>query len=458
MDLCHRRCHRYTAGVTESVGTGRQRGHIRKRGNSYQVLVYAGVDPLTGRELRMVESTTDRAEATRILNRMRAEVQAKQHARTRATLGAALDAWLRVHEVEETTLDGYHGYVRRCIKPALGDVPLSKVTAQLLEEFYAELRRCRHRCRDGQPRVDHRTAAPHECRTVRHRRPPGRRPAMDVHDCASAGCVVVECPPHHCKPMASSTIRQLHWILSAALAAAVRWDWLKSNPADAAKKPRQPTPQPEPPSAAEAARIIEAAWAQGPDWGALVWLVMVTGMRRAEVLALRWAHVDLAAGMLSVRRNYVRSGGHAIEKETKTHQMRRISLDAATVQVLAELRQRYEAMTRQLRIEPSDDSYLFSHEPAHDRPYDPSAVTHRYSKMCRELGLDSHLHALRHYSATELLSSGVDLRTVAGRLGHGGGGATTLRVYAAWVGEADRRAAEILGGRMRRPVNLQSET
>jgi integrase len=57
----------------------------------------------------------------------------------------------------------------------------------------------------------------------------------------------------------------------------------------------------------------------------------------------------------------------------------------------------------------------------------------------------------RHYSATELLTAGVDLRTVAGRLGHGGGGATTLRVYAAWVGESDRRAAEILGSRMTRP-------
>jgi len=88
----------------------------------------------------------------------------------------------------------------------------------------------------------------------------------------------------------------------------------------------------------------------------------------------------------------------------------------------------------------------------HDEPCDPSAVTHRYSKMCRQLGIASHLHALRHYSATELLTAGVDLRTVAGRLGHGGGGATTLRVYAAFVGASDQRAADILGGRMRRPT------
>jgi integrase len=94
---------------------------------------------------------------------------------------------------------------------------------------------------------------------------------------------------------------------------------------------------------------------------------------------------------------------------------------------------------------------VFSYHLTRDAPADPSAVTHRYGRMCAALGIDSHLHALRHYSATELLTAGVDLRTVAGRLGHGGGGATTLRVYAAWVGESDRRAAELLGSRMKRP-------
>ncbi|MFL6145506.1 MAG: tyrosine-type recombinase/integrase [Labedaea sp.] len=68
--------------------------------------------------------------------------------------------------------------------------------------------------------------------------------------------------------------------------------------------------------------------------------------------------------------------------------------------------------------------------------------------MSANLGINTHIHALRHFSATELLSAGVDLRTVAGRLGHGGGGATTLRVYAAWVAASDRKAAEILGSRL----------
>jgi hypothetical protein len=59
--------------------------------------------------------------------------------------------------------------------------------------------------------------------------------------------------------MAASSIRQVHWIISAAMAAAVRWEWIRSNPADTARKPKQRPPQPEPPSVAEAARIIAAA-------------------------------------------------------------------------------------------------------------------------------------------------------------------------------------------------------
>lgn len=178
---------------------------------------------------------------------------------------------------------------------------------------------------------------------------------------------------------------------------------------------------------------------------------MVTGLRRAEALALRWHHLDLPAGKLTGRRNYVIVAGEAVENDTKTHQMRRISLDPATVEVLTEHRERYEQLAHQLGFEPRDDAFLFSHRAARDVPYDPDNVTHRYSKVCHKLGIDSHLHALRHYSATELLTAGVDLRTVAGRLGHGSGGATTLRVYAAWVNESDQRAAEILGSRVQRP-------
>lgn len=433
-------------------GKPRQQGGIERRGNSLRVKVYAGTDPLTGKRHYLRASTTDEKEARRLLTKLRAQVDEQRGTRTRGTLRRAFEDWLRVHEVEDSTRRSYESYLRLYVGPALGDEPIGKITPRTLEQFYAELRRCSALC-DGRPYVEHRVDGVHECRAIQHRRPPGR-PAADwekTHDCEKAGCTVTECPQHECRPLSSSTISKIHFVFSAVFAAAVRWEWISTNPAKVAKKPRQPAPQPTPPTPEQAGRIIAAAWEQDASWGTLVWLVMATGMRRAEVLALRWSDLDLDTGSLTIRRNYVRTGGHAVEKDTKTHRIRRIALDPATVEVLTEHHQRYEETAEQLGVRPSNEAFLFSYEPTCDRPYDPDGVTHRYARMCAELGIDSHLHALRHYSATELLTSGVDLRTVAGRLGHAGGGATTLRVYAAWVGESDRRAAEILGGRMQRP-------
>jgi integrase len=440
----------YDGDVAAGGGKRRpSRGHIQKRGNSYRVSVWAGVDPLTGKDMRLSESTTDEAEAQRILTRLLSQVDEQRNARTRATLGYTLDAWLDVHECEDSTRDGYRGYIERTIKPALGDVPIAKLGARVLEEFYAQLRRCRVRC-GGAPLVDHRTTREHECRVVRHRRGPGRPSARAAaeHDCAAAKCVVVECKPHACKPMAASTIRQIHFVISGALDAAHRWEWIANNPAAVAKKPKQLPPQPEPPTPEQAARIVAAAWEQDEDWGTLVWLVMVTGTRRGELLALRWARVRTSEGVLEIRRNYLQRAGRKTEKDTKTHQMRRIALDETTLALLDAHRQRYEDRVAALRATADAESFVFSYEADHSRPCNPDGVTHRYGAMCTTLGIDSHLHALRHYSATELITAGVDIRTVAGRLGHGGGGTTTLRVYAAWVAESDKRAANIIAGRL----------
>lgn len=185
-----------------------------------------------------------------------------------------------------------------------------------------------------------------------------------------------------------------------------------------------------------------------------MWLVMTTGLRRGELCGLRFSRVNLDTETITVSRNLV----NGKEKDTKTHQSRRIALDSETVALLREHRTRVQARIETLDATFTDDLFVFtsSKTPDHSAPYSPNAVTQRYKDMAARLGIDTHFHALRHYSATELLTAGIDLRTVAGRLGHGGGGATTLRVYAAWVAASDRKAAEILGARMpKRPKSSQ---
>lgn len=238
----------------------------------------------------------------------------------------------------------------------------------------------------------------------------------------------------------------------------MRWGWISVNPLANAERPSIPTPDPDPPSAEEAARIINEAW-KDPDWGTLVWLAMVTGARRGEMSALRWDRVDLDNAMLTLHRSVGQYGGEIWEKDTKTHQRRRVALDPDTVEILREHRERCESRAALLDLTIPADGFVFSREPDCTAQMKPNTVTQRYGRLAKRLGIDTHLHALRHYSATELITAGVDPRTVAGRLGHGGGGATTLRVYSAWVSEADQRAALSLVSRMPRPtLNGQSRS
>jgi integrase len=305
---------------------------------------------------------------------------------------------MRVSELEHTTRDSYDGFIRRLIKPVPGDLPVAKLSAQHLESPYAGLRRCRLRC-DGQPFVEHHSAEPHECQETRHRK---RRP----HDRQATGCrTVVRCRAHECRP--ASSIRQIHSILSGALSLAERWGRIIVNPALAAKRPKQKAPEPNPPSPAETARLIDEAFSMDPDWGTLVWLVMTTGIRRGEACALRFSNLFIDAdddGMVKIRRNYVRRAGLDVLKDPKTHQIRRVGLDGETVILLREHRDRVTARLAELGVAFTPEAFVFTgtKTPDHSAPYPPDSVTHRYKAMADRLGIDTHIHAMRHYSATEL--------------------------------------------------------
>jgi integrase len=408
---------------------------IRQRGARYQVRIFGGIDPATGRQLILTGAAATEADAIALRDGFRKQISEHTAVRTNVTLRVLLAEWLAGHQVEPSTRASYALVIDKFILPALGDQTLpalTKLGPRPYEKLYAELRTCRRRCR-GKPFIEHRTSRRHECDE--------------------------RCASHTCRPLTASSTRQIHAVLSSAYSAAVRWGWLAFNPMDAAQKPRLPAPDPDPPTSEEAARIVAAAWARDPDWGMLVWTYLVTGARRGEVLALRWEHLDLTTAVLTIRHSVSEQrGGSTTIKGTKTHQSRRISLDAQTMALLIEHRERVIARCAAIGAGFDDLRFIFSYAPDHTRPCSPSAVTHRYARMVAKLGIRTHLHAMRHYSATELLASGVDLRTVAGRLGHGSGGATTLKVYAAWVARADQQASELLAARLPVPLPLTGDS
>ena len=222
----------------------------------------------------------------------------------------------------------------------------------------------------------------------------------------------------------------------------MRWGWVGRNPFEQAEPIAAPHSAPRPPTAAQAAAIAEEAWLD-LDWGMAVWVAMTTGIRRGELCALSWDRIDFAAGVLVVRSSIAQRGRQMWEKDTKTHQQRRITLDPQTLGLLAAY-QRHCAARAGLGDAMPATARIFSPLPDGSEWIRPDTVSQRYERMCARLGWDMHIHQLRHYSATELIAAGVDVRTVAGRLGHGGGGTTTLKVYSAFVAEADQRAAGAL--------------
>src|SRR5262249_26223651 len=158
----------------------------------------------------------------------------------------------------------------------------------------------------------------------------------------------------------ASTVRQIHAIISGAMTAAARWGWIDSNPARIAARPKQTPPEPDPPSPEEAARLVEEAFRMDAEWGTLVWLVMATGVRRGEICALRWSRIDLDAEVIEIRQSYQLRRGIGTVKATKTHQMRRISLDSETVALLREHKERCKATLANLGMEFTDDMYVFA--------------------------------------------------------------------------------------------------
>jgi integrase len=273
---------------------------------------------------------------------------------------------------------------------------------------------CDERCG---PLRDHRTARPHTCDE--------------------------RCTPHTCKPLRPSSRVKVLAIISAALALAKWYKWVDSNVAEDVTMPNVGRREPDPPTPRQAARLLNLVWAEDEEFGLYLWAAFTTGARRGELLGLRENRFDFDTQEVRLSANYIVKRGKRIDKPPKDGEGRRVSLDPLTCELFRDAARRRRAARAEPGVEVPEDAYVFSPDPAGREPWNPDTMTHRYRRYADRVGIRSSLKELRHYSATQLLHAGVDLNTVAARLGHAEG-STTLKFYAQFVRLADQRAATVI--------------
>jgi integrase len=392
---------------------------IRQRRNGWQVVVYAGLDPLTGKQRQVSRQVNgSRRGAERLEARLKTEVADGGHAGTRArTLTEMVEIWLdwrasNGRDISPRTLDDYRNLAASKIAPGIGNKPLGKVSPRLLDTFYQQLRR------EGNARA----------------RPRMRKDGTEIppRPGAAAG-------------LSASRVHDVHVILAGALGLAARWGWIAQSPA-VVVRPAAGRGAPRPLPTPDQVRELFAAVADDPEFGAFLRLSATTGLRPGEVCALRWVDVDLAGRKLSVTGNIVTAKElpeHYLRKPPKSdHGLRLLALDQATAKQLQEHHDRRCALAEEFGAVLAPEAFVFSREPESRRPIRPDAMTKQFTKQAKELRHGYTLYGLRHFMATQL-GAVASANTVRSRMGHGSLAVTSI--YARPVEEADRAAARYMG-------------
>jgi integrase len=412
------------------------RGSVVRKGDRYYVKIELDADPATGRRRQKWHSgyrTKREAERARVdlLSRFdRGEyVEPSQQ-----TLAEFLEEWLRAIEptVRPSTFDSYARNVRNHVIAHIGSVRLTKVDPGTLNGLYAHLlvsgRRRPSRTERGYSSdvVERALALRAEGLTL-------AATAERLRDeIAEAGHITKDTLAcllrRHASGQGSDvgtqldgrTVSYVHTIIHRVLKDAVRWGRLARNPADAADAPRggQKSDGVHSWDAAALRQFLAASATSGDRLHPLWVLLATTGMRRGEALGLRWSDVDLDAGRLRVVQTIIQVRSKATVGEPKTARGRRpIALDAGTVAVLREHRQR--ALEERMLVGPAfADRGLVFHYPD-GSCLKPDAVSAAFVRRVRAAELPRlTLKGLRHTWATVALERGIHPRVVQERLGH----------------------------------------
>jgi integrase len=364
----------------------------------WQVRFDAGKDPVTGRRRRLSRNVRGtKKQAQQALNILVVEAEAGRYNGSSSTFEQLATKWLDLvqNDLSPTTIRGYRNKLKVRIFPAIGDRPVNKLTTDDLDQLYRAL-------------------------------------------VSQVG-------------LSPTTVRQINAIIRRALRQAVIWGWIATNPAANVTPPRVMKPKLSPPDADQVDELLYHASQRDPELGHFLHIATSTGARRGEVCALRWSNLDTKRGTLTIERSIAEVPGGVREKDTKTHAERRITLDAETLAVFEAQRAIVTDRARQVGMKVSAKGYVFSREPDCLVPMTPGTITKQFQVLRDSLGFDNvRLHDLRHFAATRMMTAGVPIRTVSGRLGHANP-STTLSVYTHFVEASDQAAALVMGNLRTKP-------
>ena len=367
-------------------------GNIRKRSDGrWEGRYTAGYNPTTGKRIIKNVLGKTQAEVREKLRRTIEETCGLDVARAgEYTTGQWLEVWFNDYamlKVRPSSHQTYRGYLDHHIKPYIGNIPLTKLSSLDLQRLYKKL------LSDG--RVD---------RIESKKQPKG---------------------------LSAKTVRNIHQIISSALKLAVEQKLIARNPAEGCALPKVERKEMQTLPVEQLTSFLREAKDSGVF--VLYYIDLTTGLRRGELLGLKWSDIDLEKGDLRVQRQIGRIDGKIIEMPLKTkNAYRTLPLAADTIDIL-------KAQKKKVGGSP----WVFPSPTG--GPLSPDCVNNMLHRVLKRAGLPSiRFHDLRHTFATLALQNGVDVKTVSGMLGHFSAG-FTLDTYAHVTTSAKREAAKTMG-------------
>jgi integrase len=355
-------------------------GHVRRRGKGWCYVLELGRDPLTDKRRQQWRSGfKTKKDAQAALTQALQEVQTGTFADPgKLTVADYLERWLAdyaAHQVGAVSQERYAHVIRTHLIPRLGRLPLGSLRPLHVQGYV--------------------TAA------LRSGRVDGKGGLSPV------------------------TVRHHYRVLSEALRQAVKWQLLARNPAEAVDPPRGGSASRPVEDASGVRRLLELA--EGTPLQTPLWLAATVGLRRGEVLGLRWEDVDLPGAQLTVRQTLRPTSPDPTFGPPKNKRVRTIVLPPLAVEALR--RHKAAQAEHRLRLGPAFHNHGLVCPAADGTPWNPRSFSNQWGRLVAKAGLpDLHFHDLRHTHASLLLQAGVNPKVVSERLGHSGV-AITLDLY-----------------------------